>query len=40
MEQAPDHGLDPAQGPPLIISETVRQRPSFQLVLQTRPPLW
>jgi hypothetical protein len=40
MEHTPDHSLDPAQGPPLVIGETMRQRPSFQFVFQTRPLLW
>ena len=37
VEQPPDHRLDPAQRPPLVISEPVRQRTFPQLGLQPRP---
>jgi len=37
VEQAPDQRLDPAQRPPLVIREPVRQRPLTQLGLQPGP---
>ena len=39
VEQAADQRLDPAQRPPLVISEPVRQRPFPQLGLQPGPLL-
>jgi hypothetical protein len=39
MEQATDQRLDPAQRPPLVMSEPVRQRPLAQLGLQPGPLL-
>ena len=38
-EQPPDQRLDPAQRPPLVIGEPVRQRPLAQLGLQPGPLL-
>ncbi len=39
VEQAADQRLDPAQRPPLVMSEPVRQRPFPQLQLQPGPLL-
>ena len=39
VEQLPDQGLDPAEGPPLVIGEPVRQRPFPQLGLHAGPLL-
>ena len=39
VEQAADQRLDPAQRPPLVMSEPVRQRPFPQLGLQPGPLL-
>src|SRR5207244_4415375 len=39
MEQPPDQGLDPAEGPPLVTGEPVRQRPLPQLEFQPGPLL-
>src|SRR5438477_7390027 len=39
MEQLPDQRLDPAQCPPLVIGEPVRQRAFAQLILQPGPLL-
>ena len=39
MEQAPDQRLDPAQGPPLVSSEPVCQRPLPQFQFQPGPLL-
>ena len=39
VEQAADQRLDPAQRPPLVMSEPVRQRPFPQLSLQPGPLL-
>jgi EcoEI R protein C-terminal len=39
VEQLPDQGLDPAQSPPLVISEPVRQRAFPQLELEPGPLL-
>ena len=39
VEQLPDQRLDPAEGPPLVISEPVRQRTFPQLELKPGPLL-
>jgi hypothetical protein len=39
VEQLPDQRLDPAQRPPLVIGEAVRQRPFPQLQLEPGPLL-